>query len=171
MSIILLQAGNIFFNSDRVHSAWLFKQRSPRYVATFRSIACDTLRYPPSSLLRLFRLFSDIKGVQYQAGIQMLRKVYKDKQRRPFNLEKEESSDVAQDGWQKTWLTGRHKNKDDSFPLEKEESRGARYEQCHSPHHALTLTRPLSMSSIVGGISGSFLDSLVVRLFTVIIQS
>ena len=35
----------------------------------FSGIACDSLGYPPSSLLQLFRLFSDIKGVQYRARI------------------------------------------------------------------------------------------------------
>ena len=35
----------------------------------FSGIACDSLGYPPSSLLQLFRLFSDIKGVQNRAGV------------------------------------------------------------------------------------------------------
>ena len=34
----------------------------------FSGIACDSLGYPPSSLLQLFRLYSDIKGVQFNLG-------------------------------------------------------------------------------------------------------
>ena len=34
----------------------------------FSGIACDSLGYPPSSLLQVFRLYSDIKGVQFNIG-------------------------------------------------------------------------------------------------------